>query len=356
MVLIIFVIYSIISSFLTYFSLKTATKFNIVDNPNSAPGRKFQKLPVPLLGLVGIVISNILLMSLFWLALKFDWLHLQNFLQNGLFYTFNLFWVLIGGLIIYIAGCLDDKYSMNPRYYFGAIFVGLLVAVKLGGLKIEAFSYPFDSLNLRLGFIPQLLAFVWIGACLTATKFLDGLDGLVTSVGIVSFLGIAAIAVMSNVNQPLIGIFALIWSSSLVGFLWHNFPEAKVYLGDGGSTIIGFMIGSLSILSGAKVATSSTVIGWFILDIGLVMLVRIIRAGRLSAILSGDAKLHWHHRLTQMGFSKLQVLVITGMVITTTSQLGIRINTENKFYILLSVAVVLITIFLISLGLSHKKK
>lgn len=355
MLLSLLILYSAICFYLTQKSSQLAKHFGIVDNPNSAPNRKFQSQPIPLIGLLGVCLSNSILMSLLWLCLKYNWFELSNYLNRGLFFEFRLYWILIGGLIIFLAGCFDDKYQLKPKIYFSSIAFGLTIAIIFGGLKIEAFSYPFDNFYLKIGYLPQILAFLWIGACLTATKFLDGHDGLVASVGIVSFLSIAAIASLPSVNQPLIVTFSLLWASGLIGFLWFNFPNAKVYLGDGGSTIIGFTIGVLSILSGAKIATSSTVVGWFILDIVLVMLVRITKYKNLKAIFVGDANLHWHHRLKQLGLNKLQVLVVTGLVISITAQIGTNINTQNKIYVFVTLVLVLVLVFFISLLINSKK-
>lgn len=281
------------------------------------------------MGATGFVFTSLLLMAFLWLANKFDWFSLRIYLQNNL-ESFRLIWIFVSVGILAIAGILDDMNKISTKYRFALVGLAILVSIFLGGLKIEALSYPFNSLSLNFILLPQALAFLWLGFCLFATKLLDGLDGLVSSVGVIAFLTIASISVLPSVNQPLIFIFALIWAAGISGFLPYNFPEAKVYLGDGGSMIIGFMVGVLSILSGAKIATAVTVLGWFILDIFVVWSIRLLQ--RKNPLTTGDRN-HWHHRLLSLGLNKRQVLVLTVILVIITSQLGIVLSTEQKIWI-----------------------
>jgi len=346
---IVFGVVIILSYIGTKLSMNLANRLNIVDDPNSAPERKSQSKPIPLIGASGLILVATTGMSLVWLVNKYNWFELREYLGQNLFFPFALIWIVAGIGLLTLAGLLDDWRIGGYRIYIPLVFLALLLTVTLGGLKIEAFSYPFNELNLRIAFLPQLLAFVWIGLCIAATKFLDGHDGLVASVGIVALLTIVSVATLANVNQPLIQLFGLIWAGALIGFLPLNFPNAKIYLGDAGSTVVGFTIGVMSILSGAKVATASTVIGWFILDIVVVMSIRLWRTKSIKGLLIGDSKLHWHHRLRNLGLSKVQVLVFTVIVILITSQVGLLVQTSNKVWALIVQSLILIFAFAFSL-------
>lgn len=314
-----------------------ALKNGITDDPLSAPHRKSQKEPIPLIGATGFILCGFFSTTLLWIINQF---YFGINLNLGISWP-NLLWIALSILILVIGGYYDDKLHLPPKKMFPFIFISLLIAVIGGGLKIEVLSYPFTAILPNIGLLHSFLAFVWIGFCLTATKFLDGLDGLVTTVGIIALFSIGSVSLFINVNQPLVFGFAMIWVASLVGFLPYNFPDAKLYLGEGGSEIIGFIIGVLSILSGAKVATSSTVIGWFILDIILVMIIRLLQN---KNPFKGD-RLHWHFRLIDMGFSKLQVLSLTTIIIIITSQLGLIFPTEFKVYVLITQVVLLFAVF-----------
>lgn len=328
--------------------LKLSEKFGFSDDPNSAPHRKIQSSAIPLMGATSFILTSIFLMGTLWLANKFDWFSLRFYLQNNL-ESFKLIWILVSILMLAIAGALDDLNKISTKYRFLLVGLAILTSIFLGGLKISALSAPFNSLPVNILFLPQVLAFLWLGFCLFATKLLDGLDGLVSTIGIIAFFTIASISTLPSVNQPLIFLFALIWAFGIMGFLPFNFPNAKIYLGDGGSMIVGFMVGVLSILSGAKIATAATVLGWFILDVFVVWFIRLLQ--KQNPLTTGDRN-HWHHRLLGLGMDKRQVLILTTILVIFTAQLGILLNTEQK---------VLIPIFqfsfiLVSLGFSWYRK
>jgi UDP-GlcNAc:undecaprenyl-phosphate/decaprenyl-phosphate GlcNAc-1-phosphate transferase len=346
-VIAIFAINLLSSYFLTGLVQRLSISLNIVDDPKSAPNRKHQKQPIPLLGGSPFVLTSMISMAILWVYNQYSF---GNNLNSGLNLN-SLFWLIISVSILLLAGFYDDKLHLSPKYMFAPIFLAILIAVTFGGLKIEILSYPFGSLIPNISWVHSLLAFAWIGFCLTATKFLDGLDGLVGTVGLIAFLNIASVSLFANVNQPLIFAFSMIWAAGLLGFLPYNFPNASLYLGEGASEIIGFIIGSLSIMSGAKVATSSTVIGWFIIDIILVMFARII-AGK--GPFSGD-RTHWHFRLIDLGLTKIQVLSLTTIIIIITSQLGLFFPTEQKVYVILAQIIFLTLIFGSSIFLTKKR-
>lgn len=328
-----------LSLIFTYFSKKIAQKYDILDNPKSRPDKR-QSDPIPLLGGVGITFVSIFLMSILWIINKYNFFNLSSFLNQNLIYNFRLYWVLIGGLILVIGGTLDDKLSLSSKWLFLYINLGIATTVFGGGLKIETFAYPFDFILPNVLFLPQILAYIWILVCTSATKFLDGHDGLATSVSLIGFLSIASVSLFPNVYQPLIFLFALIWVSSTISFLFFNFPNANLYLGESGSEILGFMIGVLSILSGAKVATASTVIGWFILDIVVVMFLRLANK---KPLFKAD-RTHLHHRLIDLGLNKIQVLTLIVITSITTAHTGLLFPTHYKVFVLPSQFLFLIII------------
>ncbi len=332
-------------------SILLANKLNIVDDPKFEPTRKKQKTPIPLLGASGFIIIATIFSLLTWLTYIFDWFGVGSSLYTNL-EGVNFGWILVSVIILLIGGFIDDKYRLKAKWLAIPITIALLITIFLGGLQIEALSYPFDSFLPQNQFLPPLLSFLWLGLCVSATKFLDGHDGLVTSMGFVTFLVIASVSLFDNVFQPFTAILSLIWAFSLLGFLPFNFPEAKSYLGEGGSEIVGFMIGVLSILSGAKVATSSMVIGWFIIDIIFVILLRIYQK---KNPLKGD-RLHWHFRLLDMGMSKIQVLVLTTILILITAHAGLIFPTNWKLWVIISQIFFLVIVFTISIVQTKSKK
>jgi UDP-GlcNAc:undecaprenyl-phosphate/decaprenyl-phosphate GlcNAc-1-phosphate transferase len=329
------------SNFLTSWILAQSQKWLVMDNPSLAADRKFQDQPVPLLGGLSFIFSCGLASVLVWFIHKNNLFGLQQYLGQNLDYAFKILWIAVGGLVLTIGGILDDKYTFSTKWLALFVFVGMSVAVFGGGLTIDSLSFPFDKILPSNQFLGSILAFVWVGLCICATKFLDGHDGLVGSVGVLNLVVIAVIASFANINQPLIIILALIWASGILGFLPYNLPNAKIYLGESASEIIGFVIGVLSILSGAKIATTSGIIGWFILDLILVIYLR-KKAGK-SIFAAGRE--HWHFRLLDSGLSKLQVLLLTLSILVISSGFSLFLPTAFKLFSILGQFIILLLIF-----------
>jgi UDP-GlcNAc:undecaprenyl-phosphate GlcNAc-1-phosphate transferase len=362
-VLAIFLLLSFWCSFIfTGLTIKLVKRLKILDSSLDAPNRKAQIDAVPLLGATSFIFFNLLFTGILWLLRKnllwedtlgklFYTNNLQQILGTNL-EPFKLFWVYVGILIIFTTGVLDDIYKFKSKMNIFPTLFALLIIIFLGGIQIDAVPHI-----LTFGIIPNsdllaLITFLWLGFCLSATKFLDGMDGLVSSVGIISLLIIAGTSSLTIVNQPLIFAISLIWVFGILGFLPYNLPDAKIYLGEAGSQIIGLMIGILSIISGAKVATATTVMGWFILDIILVMLVRMLILKKSP--LDGD-KLHWHFRLQALGLNKTQILLVTITLLTISGTLGVILPSNQKAYLLLGEIITYLIFFFWSLKATWKK-
>ena len=344
----------VISYFGTELTMYLASKFRILDNPASNPERKSQKLPIPLLGATTFILSSTFFTGVVWLMRKsifapVDINTLGEILGRNLS-PFKLVWVFAAIAIILLAGFLDDKFKFKSKVMFLPIAAAVFVAVYFGDLRIDTLSYPFNQIIPDNQFLHYALSFLWIGFCLAATKFLDGHDGLVSTVGIIGFLTIASTSLLIGVNQPLIFAMGLIWATGLLGFLPWNLPDAKIYLGEAGSEIIGFMIGVLSILSGAKVATASSIMSWFILDVIFVMAFRILQR---KNPFKGD-RLHWHFRLVDMGFNKTQVLLITAAILGVTGFFGVVLPPSQKLYFLIGQTLFFVVAFVGTILLRKK--
>jgi UDP-GlcNAc:undecaprenyl-phosphate GlcNAc-1-phosphate transferase len=371
---------------LTKLSFNLAWRWGLIDQPHKDPHRKYDATTKPLWGATGFILSSSFWMAWLWLIPKgYDphiwpqiiWQPLADFLQqlNRLFIDlfpgggWNETWpekiqilghnlrpvimfnILLAIGIIWLGGWLDDKYQFRSKIMLLPTGLALVLAVVGGELTIETLSPPFGDLIPNWSWLHYLLAILWIGLCLSATKFLDGLDGLVTSVGIISLSAIAATSLLTQVWQPWVLLVSLLWITGLLGFLPWNWPPAKGYLGEAGSQLIGFIIGVLSILSGAKIATASSVLGWFIIDFVWVMFWR-LKIGQNP--LQGDRR-HWHFRWRDLGFSKVQVLLLTDAFLVVSAILGVVITTRQKVWLLLGQLLVFLITFAITEWLSQRR-
>ena len=333
----------LISYLLTIYFKGFAVKYKFLDDPKSRTDKK-QKAPIPFLGGVGFVVVCSILCSLLWLINKYNWFDGTELLQQNLIYPFRLYWIMFAIAIMLVGGIIDDKFALSSKWLFLYILIAVAVAVFFGGLKIEFFAYPVSIVVPQIFYLPELLAFFWILACTASTKFLDGHDGLVATTSIIALFCIASVSMFTNVNQPLIFLFSITWIFGIISFLVFNFPEAKLYLGESGSEIVGFVIGVLAILSGAKVATTSTVIGWFILDFIFVLW---IRFSNHNPLFKADRN-HWHHRLVALNLNKYQVLSFTAFCILLTSHIGLFFPSNYKILAIVFQILVIILIYFIS--------
>jgi UDP-GlcNAc:undecaprenyl-phosphate/decaprenyl-phosphate GlcNAc-1-phosphate transferase len=347
------IVLSLITIFCIIFTI-TGTKFSInysknnhlMDDPKSASFRKQQKEPIPLLGGTTACFIASFAMGVLWLFVKYNWFGLESVFRQNL-EPFRLVWVIVAVALLLIGGFMDDKYQMNPKYQ--VLFILLAIGIVFLGASVKV---DYTSYTGSLPFIfSAFLTYTWLGFCTASTKFLDGHDGLVSSVGIISFATIASVTALPNINQPLVFAFCWFWIVCLSVFAFWNLPNATSYLGEGASEVIGFMIGVLAILSGAKVVTAFCILGWFILDILLVWSIRISQ-GR-NPLTSADRN-HWHHRLLDMGLNKMQVLIFTWIILLCSSYFALFANTYSKIGFLVFEVVTILGIY--GLSLYYKKK
>lgn len=291
---------------------KYAFKHDIVDDPAGKP-RKIHKKPVALLG--GVAIYTGLAVTLV-VAFYFD------ILPSGSILSKHILGLLIGGFWLVIGGYLDDKYNLAPKKQL--IWPVLaVISVIVAGIGIESISNPWggqwflDQIDIAIfsiGEVPykitllaDLFTFIWLLAVIYATKFFDGLDGLVSGITIIGSFVVYFTSLLPKIDQPETALLALIVASCFTGFLVWNFHPASIFLGESGSTLAGFLIGSLAIISESKVVTTLVVMALPLLDLVWVVLRRIIFEKKSPTL--ADKK-HIHHRLLASGFSHRGAVLI----------------------------------------------
>lgn len=323
---------------------KLAEKFSIVD-PAGQP-RKIHLGLKPLLGGTAIFLAFWLVILL--LVLAGGWL-------PGRYISANFLWGIFGGgLILMVGGFLDDKYNLAPRWQF--IFPALAVlAVIASGIGIDYVTNPLglglwylDKWQLSFfGFkfvvLADIFTIVWLLGMMYTTKFLDGLDGLVSGMTVIGAFIIFALSLSAKTYQPDVALLALALCGAAFGFLFWNYYPAKIFLGEGGSVWVGFMLGVLAIISGGKVATALLVMGIPILDAGWVIFRRLLIEKRSPV--QPDGK-HLHFRLLQVFFSqKKAVLILWGLALFFGTA-SLFLQTKGKIFLL-----VLLLAIMIILGL-----
>jgi len=237
-----------------------------------------------------------------------------------------------------------------------AIFFGIMVKYITNPFFAGTGPYGralfyFDWLNLPLLSFSVFFSFLWLLGMIYTTKFLDGLDGLATGIGTIGALILFIVSLFWDVPMSGTSILCLILAGSLLGFLKYNFQPAKIFLGEGGSTFIGFMLGVLAIISGGKIATALLIMGIPILDVLLVIFQRLFSHRH---IYEGDRK-HLHFRFLDAGFSQRQTVFLLYFLTLIFGSSAIFLQSQYKMVAI--GAVVLVMIGLATwLSVARKKK
>lgn len=219
--------------------------------------------------------------------------------------------IFLGAIVILITGILDDRYNIRPVVKL----TGQLLAASFlisSGLIIEKLTLPFIG-TVELGFISVFVTVLWIVGVTNAINLIDGLDGLATGVTTIALISILAMAIIDS--QILVAYLCISIIGANVGFLFHNFYPAKIYMGDTGSNFLGYMIACVSMLGLFKnIALFSFIIPVIVLAVPIfdTLFAIVRRAYNKENIMMADNK-HIHYQLLRAGYShRTTVLIIYG--------------------------------------------
>ncbi len=318
-----------------------------VDLPR--PPRNLHSYPVAKLGGVAIFASILISIVVFWVSGGIDF----NIVPERFILA-----IVGGGLILIIGGAIDDKYDLPAKYLWIAPALAALMVVLAGiGVGIKFISNPFGdpiSLDFLVAGVPAsgIFIFIWMLGMMFTTKFLDGLDGLVAGIGLIAGLTLFALSLTEQVNQPITATLAIILVGALAGYLFYAFHPASIFLGEGGSLLIGFMLGVLSVILGGKIATALLVMGIPILDVAWVIAQR-IWSGRSPFI--GD-RLHLHFKLLDLGFSQKQTALILYAISAVFGFTAVFLQSMGKLVALIILFGLMATLILGVIFAYRKKK
>lgn len=226
----------------------------------------------------------------------------------------QLYGTLAGAAIIAVMGVIDDCKNLPAKLKFVIQIIAALVVVFAGDIKIDVFTNPNFLSDNPYWVLPEWLSVtltvIWIVFITNAVNFIDGLDGL--AAGVSAIMSISLVFISIRVGEYSIAILGIALMGSCFGFLPFNFNPAKIFMGDTGSTFLGFMLATLSIQGVFKsYAVISFVVPLLILGLPLfdalfAMIRRILRG---QSPMTADRG-HLHHRLVDMGFSQKQTVFI----------------------------------------------
>lgn len=341
-VIIIFVLAFALAVILTKLVIIFASRYQIVDRPQ-ANSRKIHQQTLPLAGGLAIYLSWLLVIIVLWLNHSL----IDTRINIGL-----LGWFLAAGALLVLTGLADDKWQWPAKWTIWGPIIAIGMVI-LAGLKVSYITNPgggvlyFD--NWWGGVFSLILTFVWLLGMTYTTKLLDGLDGLATSIGLVASIVIFLVSLSWDVVGSTTSWLAVSLAGVLAGFLVWNWHPAKIFLGEGGSTLIGFTLGVLAIISGSKIATALLVMGLPVLDIIIVIIRRIIKH---QPWWQGDQE-HLHFRLLAAGLKQQQAVLLLSFISLAFGLVSLFVTTKAKLSALF--LLLLIMVFL-SLWLNYKLK
>ncbi len=350
--IIIFLLSASLAAVFTFLVKKLAWKWRIVDRPSSE--RKIHSQPIPLLGGWAIFLSFFLMLFLTRGELvigKLDYHHWIGF--------------FLGAVFLMAGGFLDDKYNLKPSQQIIWPVLAVLCVVG-GGVGITKISNPLNGLiHLDMWQIPlfqwkgaayyftiltDIFTFLWLMAMMYTTKLLDGVDGLVTGVTAIGGFVIFLFTTSTEYYQPDIAIASLILAACCLGFLVFNWSPAQIFLGEGGSLLLGYTLGVLAIISGGKIAIAFLILGLPILDL-MWTIVRRLKQGQ-NPLKAADKK-HLHHRLLDWGLSPAQTSLVFYIFALAFGGSALFLQTTGKIFAIFLLVVIM---FLLVSGLHFLNK
>lgn len=218
----------------------------------------------------------------------------------------RLIGLLGGGTAIFIVGLLDDLYDFSALPQFLGQYLAAAIAITFQ-IFIEYFNNPFTGQQTeRWPFIVTVtISFFWLLFMINTMNWLDGLDGLA---GGVTFISGAMLFINSAFRveppQTSVSLLPLALMGAALAFLLFNFYPARIFMG-GGAAFLGYVLGALSIIGGAKMGTILLVMGLPLIDVVWQVFDR-LRQGRSPFL--GDRG-HLHFRLLDLGFSQKQIVL-----------------------------------------------
>ncbi len=284
---------------LTPLARNLCRRFKLFDNPDSS--RKFHIQPIPRIGGVPLLASCIGSVACLFLLSSSG----GGIIHDALPVIVRF---LPGVGLIFIIGLADDIIGLKPWQKLSGQVVAAGAAF-WAGVNVQAFGGYHISHWLSLP-----LTILWLVMCTNAVNLIDGIDGLATGVGLFAAATTLVAALLQNnfglaaATMPLVG--------ALLGFLRYNFNPATVFLGDSGSLLIGFLLGSYGVIWSQK---SATILGMTaplialsipLVDTGLAIVRRFLN----NKPIFGADRGHIHHRLMDRGMTaRKTVLLLYGL-------------------------------------------
>lgn len=221
--------------------------------------------------------------------------------------------ILLGALIIVVMGAIDDIVNLNAWVKLAGQIVAAVVAIRCG-IVFDAISNPNpfseQATFVLANYLPIPLTLLWIVGCTNAVNLIDGLDGLAVGVSTISSLTMLVVALF--VAEPSVAVILAALTGACLGFIPYNFNPAKIFMGDVGSQLLGFVLSTASILGMFKLHAMIT---FLVPLLALAVPLADTTFAFFRRIIHGQSpfhadKGHFHHRLLALGLNQKQAVAV----------------------------------------------
>lgn len=225
-------------------------------------------------------------------------------------YSVKTLGTLAGATLIVILGVVDDMKPLSSRLKLLVQVMAAFILVACG-VRVEWITNPFNTVEgmTYLSYFSYPITIFWVVGVTNTLNLIDGLDGLAAGIAFIASLTLLTVSLM-NGNRTMV-IYTAALAGASIGFLPYNFNPAKIFMGDTGSTFLGFVLAAISI-EGAMKGAATLAIAIPVLALGLPIFdttfAIIRRAVNGKPIMEAD-KGHLHHRLLALGLSQKQVVL-----------------------------------------------
>ncbi len=294
-----FVVAMALAALLTPVAARLAPRVGAVAKPSE---RGLAVRETPLLGGLAIL-AGVLLAAAIWMP---ETIRLARTVgaRPGSGGTVQTWAIIAGACVIAIVGAVDDARDLGPQWKLLGQIAAAAIAVE-GGAVVTDVTLPFVG-ALQFPNTGGVLTVIWLVGLMNVVNFSDGVDGLAAGVCTIDGVAFTVIAFDLQGGTSAAAVLAAITAGAALGFLFHNFYPASVFMGDSGSNLLGYLLGVAAVVGSMKTnVVVALVVPLFILavpflDTGFVIAKR-LKYGRKPW--TADAN-HFHHRMARIGFSQ----------------------------------------------------
>lgn len=289
----------------TPMAAKLAWRLGAIDKPSK---RRVNRKPIPRMGGIAILLGIIVAFIVQYLGTSyFAWPVVLSPAPH--FNGMNYQMLVLGFFTIFITGALDDVKQLKPlqKLCGQVLAAGIVVA---GGLVIGSIVNPLNGEALKLGWAAYPITIIYLVSYVNIFNLIDGLDGLASGIATIAGFTMFVLSVFAGRLDAASLAIALV--GSCLGFLRYNFNPASIFLGDSGSLLLGFSLGTVSLLSVTRVAGLTTIIVPLVIS-GIPIIdtfSAIVRRKRARVSIGAADRGHIHHRLIDEGFDQRQAVLI----------------------------------------------